>query len=519
MTIPSSTAGKACAECGIPDPCIFDVVTDFPERKEKHAWSKEGVAHFNLLDSGSGCNGTIAITYQCDKSATHHAWLEEASENNHKNLMAFGTPNNVTLCYEGQKGGLSIIDAFRSPWDYLGSITTPFDIFDEPAHYTVVINSCYECGRYVEIDVYPTLEIRFTTGLSYEISSSKRIRTVKERRDERIKSREAMENTKPKNKNKLRSGWQNTTAEFEWINKTSLTVELGLKVANVDYTHEYEEAIKKRRQVKELEQIGRIDSLIKKINKYFAPDPDNEDGTRKYALFSAKIEPVKLGVSYAYQYTDIKDGPCHFYGLYGKPFFEASFRFDIISFICAYCKIESLVNRCREYLRKHGTSVECYIEISPGIDLDLGAVYSEKDKEWEFNTKDSNIYLGLKGEVSATFEADVFVVTLHAEASASIEAKAGFGFDAHDDGLDLALYHDGIKGIFAFKADITYGPERGEVTKPKKENEREEEWPLCAPMEKKDSPLRVNLYGKSRPVEKKVTPPEPVTIWPISTDY
>lgn len=68
---------------------------------------------------------------------------------------------------------------------------------------------------------------------------------------------------------------------------------------------------KKLRQTKQLEQIGRIDSLVKNVNKYFAPDPDNNNGTRKYALFSAKIEPVKLGISYAYQYTDIGMA-CHF---------------------------------------------------------------------------------------------------------------------------------------------------------------------------------------------------------------
>lgn len=52
--------------------------------------------------------------------------------------------------------------------------------------------------------------------------------------------------------------------------------------------------------------MSRIDALIKSINKYFAPDPDNKDGTRKYALFSAKIEPVTLGISYAYQYMILK---------------------------------------------------------------------------------------------------------------------------------------------------------------------------------------------------------------------
>ena len=89
MTSPSSTAGKPCVECGIPDPCIFDVISDFPEAGEKHFWSKEGVARFKLLDDGSGCDGIITITYQCDKSGTHEAWLEEESENNHKILQPF----------------------------------------------------------------------------------------------------------------------------------------------------------------------------------------------------------------------------------------------------------------------------------------------------------------------------------------------------------------------------------------------------------------------------------------------
>ncbi|NBL55022.1 hypothetical protein EKO21_21755, partial [Escherichia coli] len=96
---------------------------------------------------------------------------------------------------------------FRVPWDYLGAISSPLKNHYEPAHYSVRIDSCYECGNYVEIDVYPTVEIRFTTGFSYEISSSKQTRTVKERRDERIKARDAMENIKPRDKNKLRIGW------------------------------------------------------------------------------------------------------------------------------------------------------------------------------------------------------------------------------------------------------------------------------------------------------------------------
>lgn len=520
MASPSSTAGKACADCGIPDPCILDVITDFPENKEKHTFSKEGGTRFKLLDKGHGCEGSITILCQCKNIGEHEAWLEEITEYHIQKLQLDGSPNNVTLHYNGCKSDTNILDAFRSPWEYLSSITTPLNVFDEPAHYTVMVDGCYQCGRYVEIDVYPIIEIRFTTGLSYDITSSKRERTTKERRDERIKAREAMDNTKPKNKNKLRDGWTNATAEFEWRNKTTLTVDFGVKVANVEYTHKYEEEIKKLRQVRTLEQLKKIDSLINNINRYFAPDPENEGGVRKYSLFSAKIEPAKLGISYAYQYIDLKDGSCHFYGLFGKPFLEAKFKFDIISFICAYCKIEKLVNRCREYLSKHGTSVECYIEISTGINLNLGAVYANKDSAWDFNIpKKNQIYLGLKGVVSATFEAEVFVVKLTANAKASIGAVAGFELDPHEDGLDLAMYHDGIKGTFEFIVDVSYDSTSNKKQTAKKQGKVKEEWQLCDPLKASSSPLRINLFGKMRPISKPaVTSPETIKPWAMGAN-
>lgn len=522
MASPSSTAGKACVECGLPDPCILDVITDFPANKERHIWPKEGTAPFKLLDKGYGCEGDITIVCQCSKSGSHDAWLEEASGNHDSKLTTDGNPNSVTLHFKGEKKDIDVVSAFRSPWEYLSSITTPLDIFDEPAHYTVVVDGCYERSRYAQIYVYPTIEIRFTTGLSYEIISSRRERTIKERRDERIKSREAMENTKPKNKNKLRDGWQNSTAQFEWSNKTTLTVDFGIKIGNVEYSHKYEEEIRKLRQIKTLEQLRRVDSLIENINKYFAPDPENQDGTRKYSLFNAKIEPAKIGISYAYQYIDIKDGPCHFYGLFGKPFLEAKFKFDIISFICAYCKIDDLVNRCRDYLKKHGTSVECYIEIATGINLNLGSVYVEKDKQWDFNiAKKNQIYLGLKGVVSATFEAEIFVVKLTANTKGTIGAIAGFEFDPHDNGLDLALYHDGIKGTFEFMADVSYSLDDGDVQNGNKktENKVKKEWQLCAALKPSESPLRINLYGKIRCIKKpEITPPVQTKPWAMGTN-
>lgn len=76
MSKPSSTAGKACVECGIPDPCLMDVITDFPENEEHHVWSKEGIVHFELLDEGEGCDGTITIEskWRQKQGARKHGW-------------------------------------------------------------------------------------------------------------------------------------------------------------------------------------------------------------------------------------------------------------------------------------------------------------------------------------------------------------------------------------------------------------------------------------------------------------
>lgn len=177
-----------------------------------------------------------------------------------------------------------------------------------------------------------------------------------------------------------------------------------------------------------------------------------------------------------------------------------------------------MVNRCREYLSKHGTSVECYIEISTGINLNLGAVYAEKDRVWDFNTpKKNQFYLGLKGVVSATFEAEVFVVKLTANTKATIGAVAGFELDPHNNGLDLALYHDGIKGTFEFIADIYYKPNKKQHRK--EENKVKKEWLLCAPLKASNSPLRINLYGNMRPLTKPaVTSPAPVEPWAMGTN-
>lgn len=121
--------------------------------------------------------------------------------------------------------------------------------------------------------------------------------------------------------------------------------------------------------------------------------------------------------------------------------------------------------------------------------------------------------------MSATFEAEVFVVKLTANTKATIGAVAGFELDPHNDGLDLALYHDGIKGTFEFMADISYDSTDNKNKTSKKQNQVKEEWLLCAPLKASNSPLRINLYGNMRPLTKPaVTSPAPVKPWAMGTN-
>lgn len=520
MSSPSSTAGKACAECGMPDPCLHKIITDFPKQEESHIWPEENPVRFTLLDEGEGCEGSITIISKCSKDGCPKAELKEIENNTSEGLKSDSSPNKVTLYFKGQKTETDILEILNSPWEYLSSITTPADIFGDPAHYVVATQGCHEKGSQVFIDVYPSFEIRFTTGLSYELTSTIRERTVKERRDEHNKSRKAMENTRPKNRNKLRSGWQYQTDKFELSRKTELSVEFGVKVCNKDYSKEYAKEIKSTKRIRSLEQLNRIDSLVNNINKYFAPDPENSGSTREYNIFSMEIAPVNLEISYAYQHTDVKDGPCHFLGLSGEPFLSGTFKFDIIQFICAYCKIESLVGKCREYLARHGTSVECYLEFTPEININIGAAYSQNDQTWAFKIPEGNqLKLGIEGVVSAAFEAEVFFAEISIGAKGAITTAAGFELDQHDDGLDLAGFHEGIMGSFEFVADINRKKGKKGNEEKSSEPQMAKEWQLADPLNAKESPLRINLYGKKRVTPGKLlTQPIRTQPWAMGTN-
>lgn len=492
----SSTAGKACAECGMPEPCLHSIDADFPHQQEKHIWPVEKPARFTLLDDGSGAEGTITVTSKCSKSGCPKAKLNKVEQNTSVSLRSDGSPNKVILTYKGHNNEMDILGALDSPWEYLSNITTPVDIFDQPASYVVETEGCHEKGTPVMIDAYPTFEIRFTAGVEYTLASDIRQRTVKERRDEKNASRKTMEGAKPKNKGRLRREWNYQTEKFELTRKTEIGVEFGIKICDKDFSKEYAKEITSSKRIRSLEQLNRIDALINNINTYCAPDPESKGHTREYHVFSMALSPVKLEVSYAYQNISTADGPCHFMGLTGEPFLSGTFKFDIIQFICAYCKIDALVAKCREYLEKHGTSVECYLAFTPEITINLGAVYSQNDDKWEFNIPEGNqLKLGIEGVVSAAFKAEVFFAEISLGTEGAISTAAGFELDQHDDGLDLAAFHDGIMGRFEFVADVEYS-DKNQMDDININNDIKKEWQLADPLGASESPLRINLYGK-----------------------
>ncbi|MCW2483301.1 hypothetical protein J5224_30030, partial [Candidatus Symbiopectobacterium sp. NZEC135] len=296
---------------------------------------------------------------------------------------------------------------------------------------------------------------------SYELAG--RERTWKERRDEQIAARKKMENTLPKNGNKLRSGWTLHTDQFQITQEQKLNVEYGLKIGGTEYSATFAELTRNKvKTVKTLEQIGKVERFLSNINQYLLPDPDpKKKGTREYRLFDFSVEPINLGVSYAYQCKDSVDDATHYMGLYAAPFLSMSMKIDLIQLLAAYCKIDRIAAKCREYIEKGGSSLECYIKLTAELHFSVGAAY--KQAQWTFTPEDDNNKLAflLEGVISTAFETKVLFVEVALKALGVLKTEAGMKLDPHAEGIDLVGYHDGIKAEVALMADFKSSPDRG----------------------------------------------------------
>ena len=500
----SVDAGTACATCNTPDPCIHEVALDFD--KQHQVWPVKPMLSMDLLDKGKGASGSIKITTKCNKAASHSAVLE--SEKFSKKV-ALNKPEEVTLFYKEQDQ--SLVATMPSIWSYLSNIANPTDLFSDGKRYDLVVNGCEGRGNYATIRVLPSVEFTYSVAFTYAFSHKER--TIKERRDEQIKARQAMENVKPKNGNKLRSGWQTHTDKFSLTQTTALEFTYALIIQGENYSAKYAEKNKTKSTTNTLDAVSRIDKLLSNSQKYLLPAPKST-GTQQYTIAELKVDPMNVGVAYAYSRLDTVASSTHFIGFNAAPFLGLTGKLDLLQLAAAYCKIDAFADKCRQALKrknagdKNYLEIECCILLKCTLSFRFGAAL--KQEIWTFSAgRDNDLKFSLEGKVNAAFKTKVMIMEVALNASGAIKTAAGFKLDQHDDGIDLVGYHDGIVAEVEFNADIkrkkSGTPEENTNTLSAKKR-----WVIAAPLKESESALRVNLIGKERPIVRpKAIPGEP----------
>lgn len=490
----SLKAGTVCATCNNPDPCLHTInISGFD--KKTHIWPEENNIHLKLLDSGKGVSGTILVEGKC--SDEHCPESKLVSENEEIKILA-SAPTPVTLYYK-QRSAQAESDVTVNPiWHYINDLTLPGDAIGTPKHYDLVIDSCTGKAIHSKIDVYPTVELRATLGFSYELKGEER--SIKERRDEQIAARKKMEDVKPKNGAKLRNGWTLNTDQFKITEQRSVTVDYGLKISNNDFSHKFAEITRNTKKFKSLEQISKIDKFVSNIRNHLLPDPDAKD-SRKYRTLSMNVEPINMGVSYAYQRLSDIDAT-HYIGYYASPFLALKLKIDLIQLIATYCKVDSIANKCRTYLAEGGNSLECYLQLTTSLHIVLGAAY--KEDVWSFSAgKENKFAVGLEGVVSLSFKTKVLFVEVALKASAALKTEIGMKLDQHENGIDLVGYHDGIVAEVALAADVKKRGEFDPSIEIKDKSGYKHKIVLAAPLKESESKMRINLFGKERIISER----------------
>lgn len=187
-----------------------------------------------------------------------------------------------------------------------------------------------------------------------------------------------------------------------------------------------------------------------------------------------------------------------------------SMKIDLIQLLAAYCKVERIAAKCREYIAKGGSFLECYIKLTAELHFSVGAAY--KQAQWTFTPEDDNNKLAflLEGVVSTAFETKVLFVEIALKAEGRLKTETGMKLDPHDKGIDLVGYHDGIKAEVALLADVKEDGSRKDKNSSNRSYSYKSTTELAGPLDADKSAMRVNLFGKERVIEKpKVIPAQP----------
>ncbi|CAQ82350.1 MULTISPECIES: hypothetical protein [Photorhabdus] len=490
----SPPAGSACMTCNNPNPCLCEVSVTF--EKKTQVWPKKPSINMNLVDNGKGQIGTIKITEKCDH-AKHQAKLHGGPK---EKTLKFNTPEKVTLFYKEELKSIDIQNGLKSVASYLSNIANPTDMYKAPRYYKLEIKACTGSRKYATIAVYPSVRFMVSVGFSFNLSYDKR--SIKERRDEQIKARQAMENVKPKNGNKLRKGWTTRTDEFSLTRETKLKVEYALTVQDKDYSTSFINTKQAKETRKDLDAISLAEKLLGYTKKYLVPAPGSKGkASQNYELLNLKLTPSNIGLAYAYDRTTSVEDSTHFVGFYAAPLMGMTAKLDLIQLGATYCKIEFLAAKFRQALERKNANdknyleLECCLIVTCDLSFQLGAAY--KSKQWTFDAGNkNNLKLSLEGKVSAAFKQKILIVEIALNAKGTIKTAAGFQFDQHNKGIDLVGYHNGITAEIELSADAEIGRKK----KASKKAKNKWTWVIADPLKASESPLRINVLGKERPI-------------------
>ncbi|WP_024548127.1 hypothetical protein [Siccibacter turicensis] len=501
----SLKAGTVCATCNNPDPCLHTITIDQFDKK-KHIWPEEQKIYLSLLDDGKGCDGTIQLESKCGKPDCPVATLENDDE---KIPLQAGAATPVKLYFKKPGDAFSRPVKVSSLWDYLDNIALPTDMFSEPNEYNLITQGCYQCSNYAKIDVYPTVEFQVGIGFSYEQKG--RERTWKERTSERIAAQKNMKNAKPKNKNKLRSGWTLHTDQFEIAKEYKVSAEYQLNVGGFERSKDFSYATKKIERYKTIQQINKIKKFISNLADNLLEDKDSKVKSRKMIPLNINFAPVQMGVAYAYQRLDDIVNSSHYIGFVAAPLLKTDLKLNILPLLAMLSRNAKVVEFCNKLIASKALDV--YIMVS--LDLHISIAATLQNQSWEFFEPDGKAFTGtldtgegtklqggLTGEISAAYDKEALWANVsfkfHIGGSTKIQTSLGVALDNHSDGLDLVCYHDGIVIDLKFETEFKAEDRRGEYFNTKKSKQYEEKIVLGKPHEIENSPVRVNLFGKSR---------------------
>lgn len=182
----------------------------------------------------------------------------------------------------------------------------------------------------------------------------------------------------------------------------------------------------------------------------------------KYPIFSFDFSDIEIGLTFFMENVTQRDSARLVCALEGKPFWGGSFKINVLQVLALYGgkALSSGISKLREALeeRKKGKD-----KFSAGIDITFSfAVHcfvgmaQTPDKQQEFAIDGDNKFeVGFEADAGAYIKANVLFLEACFEFHLRFETKGALALDAHDDGIDLVLCHDGIVLKFQFTADVS----------------------------------------------------------------